>query len=500
MRLRAALALALAAAPATVFAQTAPAPAERGPAPPAAAPSAPASSAAPAPASTPAPVPAAATPDGAEGAAALHATQELEARMLEMQRQLEAIERRQASWDDVRRRLDEIDARMQALSRELADTQAPPPAPAGPPQSSLLRFRDGALVFRSPGNAFLLRSTMLLQAGYEGAIASAGPADAAAPDRSSFSVLHAEAVLEGHAFLPRLEYRLQLDFAQPLLVEDAFVQWRLGRTVAVRVGQFKVPYGRQFLYETGGLEMPDLAEASNDFKLGWDLGVGVVGRPLGGRLQYSLAVLNGAGQGQPNDNTDLAYALRIVAAPFGPPPTTEGDEPGAERPLVAVGFSGFYNRVPTDVRARTGDPTANIDVDNDGRLDNVGVWQAGADVRAVYRGAAVQAEWFGRREQPGAAGGDRDYWGAYAQASYFVLPHRLQVIGRVGRSDLPLYGATLQQHLQRGSRVDEQSAGVSGYLHGHQAKLQVEYSHLAAFDATSAPDVHRVRAAVLLAF
>src|SRR5205085_1495332 len=115
-------------------------------------------------------------------------------------------------------------------------------------------------------------------------------------------------------------------------------------------------------------------------------------------------------------------------------------------------------------------------------------------------GAALQAELFRRIEDPGGAGANRDYWGGYAQASYFVLPHRLLVGARIGRSDLPLYGATAAERLARGTRTDEQSAVLGGYLRGNRAKVQVDYAHLTSLDAASAPSAHRVRAAVQLAF
>ena len=141
-------------------------------------------------------------------------------------------------------------------------------------------------------------------------------------------------------------------------------------------------------------------------------------------------MLNGAGQGQLNDNLDLAYAARIVAAPFGPLPTSEGDIEGHLRPLLSIGLSGYYSLVPTDIIARSGNSAANDDYDQNGRTDNVAVWQAGADVRAVWRGAAVQGEWFGRWEHPGGLDSDRSYWGAYGQASYFILPGRLEAAAR----------------------------------------------------------------------
>ena len=425
--------------------------------------------------------------------------------MIQMRRELDALERQRASWDDIRQRLDELDARTHGLASGASPAAgAPLDTTATPP---VLQFRKDGVVLRSPDGRFLLAPTVRLQGLYEGDIATRGPLDRSVPDASGFALAHAEIILNGHAVSRRLEYRLQVDFAAPapLMLKDAFVQWRFVPALAVRVGQFKVPYGLQRQYWTGHLEFVNFSEPTAAFSLERDVGLMVVGRPLAGRLQYQLAVLNGAGQGRTNDNLDLAYAVRVVASPFGPLPVTEGDIDGQPRPRLSVGAAGYYNRLPTDAPARTGDPNATIDANGDGRVDEVAVWQGNLELRAVWRGAALQGEWFGRIEQPpagtgGAALPDRRYWGAYGQASTFILPHRLELAARIGRTDLPLYGATAAVRSARGTLVDEQGGAVAAYLRGHQAKLQVDYSHLAAHDAGSAPEIHRVRAAVQLAF
>jgi hypothetical protein len=445
----------------------------------------------------------AAAQNEAQGAAALRAAEQAEVRLIEMQRQLDALARERASYDDVRARLDVLEARQRALAAAAShDWMSVGDAGA-------VRFSQDGVVIRSPDDRFLLRPELRLQTIYEGDLAKAGAGDRARPDSSTFAFAHAEVLFEGHAVSRRFEYRLELDFAdtQAGVAKDAFVQWRFGDLLALRAGQFRVPYGLETQYWNASLELVDVAQATAAFTLARDVGVMALGRPLAGRLQYQLAATNGPrGLCPPNDENlrcdavDLAYAARVVAAPFGPLPVVEGDVDGQQHPLVAVGVSGAYELVPTDVRARTGIVNATLDVDGNGRVDNVSVWQGAAELRALFRGASVQGEWLARREHPGGAAPDRDFWGAYGQASYFVLPHHLQVIGRVGRSDLPLYGATIVERGLRGPRTTEESVGLSAYLRGHDAKLQVDYTHLSTPGAMSAPVDDRVRAAVQLAF
>src|SRR5258708_23426167 len=224
------------------------------------------------------------------------------------------MERQRASFEDVRRRLDELEARQAAAQRRAADDWTS----ADGAGSEGLRFLQNGLAFRSPGNRFLLRPGLRLQGLYEADLATTGAADAARPDSSTFRLAHAELLFEGHAASPRFEYRFELDFTdaqQPGLVKAAFVQWRLGRAVAVRVGQFKVPLGLETQYWNALLELVDVAGATSAFTLDRDVGVMVVGRPLAGRLQYHLSATNGPRGPCPRnidglrcDDVDLAYA------------------------------------------------------------------------------------------------------------------------------------------------------------------------------------------------
>jgi hypothetical protein len=426
--------------------------------------------------------------------------QDLEAKVIQLQHELDGLQKQRAAWDDMRRTLDELGPRVDELARKAEQ----PPQPSRP--SPLRRPLGERRLIPASDGSFWLRPEVRLQAGYSGSLVDPGPGQRSAPDTSTFLVQHAELFFEGNTYRRLIEYRFQVDFAEAQILKDAFLQWRHGNWIAVRVGQYKVPFGFQRYLRSTYYDFVDRSETMNAFSLERDVGVMILGRPLGGRLQYQLSITNGAGAGKLNDNRDLAYTARVVAAPWGGLPDSEGDLVGQRRPLLSVGAAGYYNLAPTDIVARTGNSQANTDVDNNGRVDNVAIWQGGVELRVHFRGAALQAELFRRLEHPGAGVADRTFSGEYLQASYFVIPHFLALDARVERTDLPLYGATLAQHKAGGDHIDGQTAGVSAFLRGHDLKIQADYTHLRTTDVVSpvgtfySPDSHRLRVTAQLIF
>lgn len=445
----------------------------------------------------------------AELEASRKAMQDLEAEVIELRRIIEAMDQSRASVDDLRRRIDELETRLgdndkrdEAIARGRSG------------EATLFKFHDDGFTLHSPNGRFELTPHLRLQTVYAGVLASKGTADnGVAPDQSGFTLAHAELILEGHVWRRIFAYRLQLDAAESPTINDAYVQIGPPKRFGVRVGQFKVPYGLQRQTWSGELEFVTISAPMAAFSLERDVGVMFVGEPLGGKLDYQFAVINGAGAGKPNDNIDLAYAARVVASPFGPLPPGEGDLEWHPRPRASFGVAGYYNLVPTDIIARSGDPTAPTDQDGDHRIDNVAIWQGGLELKALWRGAALQSEYFARYEKPGGMFASRRYQGGYVQASYFVIRGRLQVAARAGWTDQPRYGSTPAERALTGDHVNEQSAAVNAYLRGHRIKVQVDYTHSYATDkelpgtpnqtvapAQSGPTQNRVRAALQVGF
>ena len=424
--------------------------------------------------------------------------------MIELRRIIEEMDRSRASVDDLRRRLDEMEARLGENDRR-DDALA---ASGAGREASLFKFRDDGFAMRSPNGRFLLVPHLRLQTVYDGTDRVAGDDGHGRARRSSgFTLPHAEVILEGHVGSRLFSYRLQLDAARIADDQGRLHPGGIGRRLGVRVGQFKVPYGLQRWTYSGELEFVTISAPMAAFTLERDIGLMAIGRPFAGRLQYECRRHSTApGAGRLNDNIDLAYAARIVAAPWGPLTPGEGDLEWHPRPRASFGVAGYYNLVPTDVVARTGDPNVDMDYDGDGRIDNVAIWQGGVELRALWRGASLQAELFGRYEVPGGPYASRSYWGAYAQAGYFVIRGRLQVAARFGHTDVPCYGSTAarpgaarrphHRGSRRGERLPARPAGQGpGRLHAFHAEQMAT-----GLDALSGPNPNRVRAAVQLGF
>ena len=291
----------------------------------------------------------------AELEASRKATQDLEAQVIELRRIIEAMDRSRASVDDLRRRIDELEARLGENDRR-DDALA---GRAGG-EASLFRFHDDGFTLRSPQGRFLLVPHLRLQTVWEGGLASQGTMDTAPPDTSGFALTHAELILDGHVGGRQFMYRLQLDAAESPALNDAYMQVAFTRSVGVRVGRFKVPYGLQRRIYSGDLEFINISAPMAAFSLERDIGLMAIGRPLAGRLQYEFAVLNGA-DGKLNDNLDLAYAARVAAAPWGPLPAGEGDIEWHPEPRAMMGIAGYYNLIPTDKQGKAIVPVAGAD-------------------------------------------------------------------------------------------------------------------------------------------
>jgi hypothetical protein len=143
---------------------------------------------------------------------------------------------------------------------------------------------------------------------------------------------------------------------------DWYVDLTPKAAARARIGQFKVPFGRQELVSDNRLQMTSRAIASDFFAPGRDRGAMFHGGTDTQKVQYKVGVFNGTGLAQSqNIDKSLAYAARLTATSSGPFIDVEDviDQP----PSLGVRFQGgiaWYQSTTTPVRLNPQIPESDV--------------------------------------------------------------------------------------------------------------------------------------------
>ncbi len=124
------------------------------------------------------------------------------------------------------------------------------------------------------------------------------------------------------------------------LLEDAWVQYEWHPLAQLRVGQTKVPFGRQFLMDEGELEFVDVSIATARFAHGRDVGLALRGANSVQTYAYSVGVYNGNGINQDeSENDDYLGSASLWFAPLGEVHWTETDRTRPDKAQLQFGVS-----------------------------------------------------------------------------------------------------------------------------------------------------------------
>lgn len=171
----------------------------------------------------------------------------------------------------------------------------------------------------------------------------------------------------------RLSFELTLDpqDADGVLVKDAYGQFRVSRALRLRVGQFKVPGGREYQTSARTLDFLERSAFAESIAAGRDLGVMAIG-DLGSRLEYRAGVFAGDGNGRASragwtgagrvlwsltDDLDIggSYTAGATSSVDADPPTgLEGRAPSGYRFFERLYVQGLRMRTGADVEWNRG--------------------------------------------------------------------------------------------------------------------------------------------------
>jgi phosphate-selective porin OprO/OprP len=315
-----------------------------------------------------------------------------------------------------------------------------------------------------------------------------------AEDSTTFKLRRARLWISGNAFYPWLKYLTQITLeGGDTYIRDAYIQAAYLDWFQPRLGEFKVPYDREFLIAGFGLEFIERSIASETFSLYRDLGADFSGQLLCNHLTYAVGVFNGGGVNQANEDNDYMYVGRVVWMPFDKVGYTQAAVDTPKKPRLAIGVGAAYmpGLEPGERKIQAGKlgDTKIVPVESD-------VVQAVADISFAYKRLYLEGGYYFRNIDPKEATphGSQDAYGLYFQTGYFLIPEHFELAARYSfiDPDNPVKVSDNKEH--------EGTFGVNYYFCGHRLKAQANYTLLNSESETGARNDHIFQSAMCLLY
>ncbi len=305
-----------------------------------------------------------------------------------------------------------------------------------------------------------------------------------------FLIRRARLKLEGFAYTPNLEYKLELglsnrdigggprpEFSNAAnIVLDAVVRWNFAKNFSLWLGQTKLPGNRERVISSQKLQFVDRSLLNSDFNIDRDAGVQLHHTFSLGNVIFNEAIAVSLGEGRNYTVTNRGgydYTARVEVLPFGDF-TGGGDYFGSdlareETPKLSVGVSYDYN----DRASRQGGQLGSF-VDQQRTLKAFF-----ADAMFKFQGFSMMAE-YADKETVGSPVIEFDELGRVVrtfrtgsgfniQAGY-LFPNNYEIAGR--------YSSIDSEALTQREDLKQYTLGFSKYIAGHTVKVQSDISLL----------------------
>jgi phosphate-selective porin len=271
-------------------------------------------------------------------------------------------------------------------------------------------------------------------------------------------------------FAEQFDFRIEFDLAGTLgstnglraQMTDGYVNWNRYAGSQIRAGQFKTPFGFEQLYPDPRLLTIERSLANDRLTLNRQLGAQLWGDLLDKHVSYAVGVFNGNGvNNSANDNGKLLWAGRLAVTPW------KGNLFGGSASWAIGG--NYFQSEDTALSL----PDFNLDsTPTTPDRDNLFTGKRrgyGVDSQLETGPFSFWVEYLQNHLEPTNARPfsrfDSDGW--YAQAGFFLVPKKLQLV---------LKHETFDPSRRVSSNdVSTDTVGLSYYLRGHNLKLQLDY-------------------------
>ncbi len=285
-----------------------------------------------------------------------------------------------------------------------------------------------------------------------------------------FSVRNLWLIWDGNAFAPWMKYTVQYDLSGGGL-KDMRLSFAKNKAFVPTVGQYKVPFSREFLTSITALQLVGTSIIDDYFRYGRDIGGGVYGFLGDGMIRYDAGVFQGEGANQKNDkgDTGMLWAGRVQAAIIGGKAKSV-KENFAKRPTLMVGAAVAGIDVEDGSDGNIGIPSG------ERALESGTVTSFTADINYRDPMFNLTGEYVGRWANPDDVGIGTAYDSGFrVQGGFFILPRKIELASRYAMvmfdDDTDVLG---------GNDLDNVwtfTQGLSYYLSGnHKWKIQLDYT------------------------
>ena len=309
-------------------------------------------------------------------------------------------------------------------------------------------------------------------------------------DQSEFLIRRARLKLDGFAYSPKLEYKIELGLSNsdidggneftgnaPRYILDAVATWNFYKNFELWAGQTKLPGNRERVVSSGDLQLVDRSLLNSRFNIDRDLGIQLRHASQIGEqfiLKESFALSQGEGRNITGGNIGGSqYTGRIEMLPFGE--FSDYEEAALNKyksPKLAVGFTYDFNDDAVKTRSNMGEYMQVGD-----EFHKSDIQTLFADLMFKYQGLSVLSEYASRdadqpiaRDSNGIPTGEVVNTGnSFNLQTGYLLGNNYELVTR--------FTSVNEDNIHSNFRnTNQYTLGLSKYVVGHKLKIQTDFS------------------------
>ena len=327
---------------------------------------------------------------------------------------------------------------------------------------------------------------------------------------SQFLVRRARLKFGGHAFSPKLKYKMELGLTNrdisgasshtkgaPRIILDAVVKWNFYKNFSLWVGQTKLPGNRERVVSSANLQFVDRSKLNSNFNIDRDMGGQLrhhfkIGKNF--TIREMLSISQGEGRNVTDPNLGgYQYTGRVEILPFGSF-SSKGDYVGSavkreEKPKLALG--GTYDLHDRAVKTKSNQGSYMV---NDAGYFETDIITVFGDMMFKYGGFSMMAEYAVRTaEQDSAMNIDETKTGDVVAVGTgmnvqmgYMFKNNWEVAGRYTLTDwnTEITGKEAQT---------QYTFGISKFLKGHKLKVQSDVTYSTTIDDPDSELIYRLQ-------